>query len=301
MSAAIRITRAGPLTTLQDAGRPGWLGAGVTASGPMDRGAFSRAGAWLGNPGATALEFTMAGLTMVVDAGPVSVATDGGNFRMTVNGRAMDWPARAVLKAGDELDIRPGPAGNYGYLRFDREVLLDPVLASRSTNTVVALGGLGGRALEAGDLLPLGPRLQRSAGAHPAGFAFEEGPIRFVWGIHADLFDLETRNRFVTERFVVSQRLDRMGARLDDPDGVLAGTRALGLVSDAIVAGDIQVLGDGTPVVLLRDHQPTGGYPRIGTIVSADLDRFVQLRTGSEIRFRPVTVAHAHLLLGART
>lgn len=300
MTGAIRITRVGPLTTLQDAGRPGWLAAGVTASGPMDAGAFARAGAWLGSPSATALEFTTAGVTIEVDAGPVSVAADGGSFAATVNGIGKPWPMRTLLRAGDVLDIRPGRLGNYGYLRFDREIAVEPVLESRATNTVVGLGGVAGRALQAGDVLQLGQRLPRRSGLRPVRQSEKTGPIRFIWGLHAELFGAQTRNRFVTEFFRVSHRIDRMGARLDDPGGVLANTRALSLVSDAIVAGDIQVLGDGTPVVLLRDHQPTGGYPRIGTIISADLDRFVQLRPGSEVRFEPVTVAHAHLLLGAR-
>ena len=300
MSAALRIVRAGPLTTLQDGGRGGWLAIGVGASGPMDRASFARAELWLGQAGKTGIEFTMAGLCLEVEDGPVSIAADGGQFSAAVNGVSRPWPLRALLKPGDRLDIRPGPEGNYGYLRFDREIELPPVLGSRATNTVVGLGGFEGRALQAGDRLLLGPRLSRRAGPHPKATPVETGPIRVIWGLHADRFSTEMRNRFVTESFLVSQRIDRMGARLEDAAGVFNGLALLQLVSDAIVPGDIQILGDGTPVVLLRDHQPTGGYPRIATIVSADLDRFAQLRPGSEVRFQPVTVAAAHALLGAR-
>ncbi len=137
----------------------------------------------------------------------------------------------------------------------------------------------------------------RGFAPHPRPAAREAGPIRVIWGLHADLFDPETRQRFVTEAFAVSSRMDRMGVRLVDRAGVLAGQRVLSLVSDAIVPGDIQILGDGTPIVLMRDHQPTGGYPRIATVVSADLDRFAQLRPGTEVRFEPVTVVHAQGLL----
>jgi len=84
-----------------------------------------------------------------------------------------------------------------------------------------------------------------------------------------------------------------MGVRLVDAAGVFAEQRRLNLVSDAIVPGDIQILGDGTPIVLMRDHQPTGGYPRIATVASADLNRFAQLRPGTDVRFRPVTLEHA--------
>jgi allophanate hydrolase len=90
--------------------------------------------------------------------------------------------------------------------------------------------------------------------------------------------------------------MDRMGVRLDDIEGVFADVAGLSLVSDAIVPGDIQILGDGTPVVLMRDHQPTGGYPRIATIISADLDRFAQMRPGTRVTFESVTLAHAQNL-----
>jgi allophanate hydrolase subunit 2 len=132
---------------------------------------------------------------------------------------------------------------------------------------------------------------------HPRPAEAIERPIRVVWGLHAEVFDSATRQRFVSEPFVVSTQLDRMGVRLADRGGVFGGSRILSLVSDAVVPGDVQILGDGTPIVLMRDHQPTGGYPRIATIVSADLDRLAQVRPGSEVRFTPVTVARAQELL----
>jgi allophanate hydrolase subunit 2 len=128
---------------------------------------------------------------------------------------------------------------------------------------------------------------------HPRPNPHSSGPIRVIWGLHADGFARQVRQRFVEEPFAVSARMDRMGMRLDDRGGVFREVRVLSLVSDAIVPGDIQVLGDGTPIVLMRDHQPTGGYPRIATVVSVDIDRFAQLRPGSEVRFEPVTLAHA--------
>jgi allophanate hydrolase len=92
-----------------------------------------------------------------------------------------------------------------------------------------------------------------------------------------------------------------MGVRLDDVAGVFAETTVLSLVSDAVVAGDIQILGDGTPIVLMRDHQPTGGYPRIGTVIDADLDRFAQMRPGTTLAFAPVTLQKAReLFLASR-
>lgn len=293
----IRLRRAGPLTTLQDAGRPGLLRFGISASGPMDRAAFLRAGGWLGQAGSTGVEFTTAGLSFVVEGGSVGAAFDGGQFALVIDGVRKGWPARAVLKPGSIVEITPGPRGNYGYMRFDREVDVPVVLGSRATSSIAGLGGLEGRTLVAGDVLTLGPSLARVRSEHPRPTQEPDGPIRVVWGLHADVFSSATRQRFVTDEFAVSAQLDRMGVRLTDEGGVFAGIRVLSLVSDAVVPGDIQILGDGTPIVLMRDHQPTGGYPRIATVISADLDRFAQLRPGTKVRFESVTVSRAQDLM----
>jgi biotin-dependent carboxylase-like uncharacterized protein len=286
----LTITRAGPLTTLQDVGRFGMLKHGISASGPMDRGAFGAAGSMLGGTGATGIEFSQS-VGFAVD-GPLAIATAGGRFKLSVNDTALPWGEALRLGACDEVSISPGEEGNYGYLRFDREMEVPAVLGSRSTNVAVGLGGYKGRALKAGDRIPFGgPGAGQAATATsvPAG----DGPIRVIWGLHADLFGNGLREGFAAAEFRVSSTLDRMGVRLEDTAGVFRGQRRLNLVSDAIVPGDIQIVGDGVPTVLLRDHQPTGGYPRIATIVTADLDRFAQVRPGTPVTFRPVTLEHA--------
>lgn len=267
----ITILRAGPLTTLQDAGRPGMLGHGISASGPMDAGAFARAGAALERAGTAGIEFTQG----------LSIETD--------EAVTLSCPERRQLKAGERLDLQV-LQGNYGYLRFERELDVPAVLGSRSTNVTVGLGGYKGRALRAGDRLALGEPGGVPPAAPPAG---GEGAIRVIWGVHADLFGRSTLSRFADAVFTVTTAMDRMGVKLADEPGIFRGQPKLTLVSDFIVPGDIQILGDGTPVVLMRDHQATGGYPRIATIVSADLDRFAQMRPGTEVRFRPVTLEHA--------
>ncbi|MDP1731733.1 MAG: biotin-dependent carboxyltransferase family protein [Devosia sp.] len=296
---ALRILRAAPLTTLQDAGRFGYLRHGISASGPMDRAAFQRAEAWLGGAGSTAIEFTTGGLSLRVEGGSIGAACDGGEFTLSLNGEKLEWPARMSLKDGDVIDIAPGPAGNYGYFRTSHEVDVPLLLGSRATNLVSRLGGLQGRGLRAGDLIPVGSRVQRRMSMHPRPAMPAKGPIRVIWGLHADLFSDDVREHFISEPFVISHRIDRMGARLEDRAGVFTAAEILSLVSDAVVPGDIQILGDGTPIVLMRDHQPTGGYPRIATVVDADLDRLAQMRPGSEVSFRPVTLAQAYALLKA--
>ena len=151
MTVAIRLTRVGPLTTLQDAGRFGGLRHGISASGPMDRTAFAAAGRLLEGAGSTAIELTRAGIGFVATGGAVSVALAGGNFALRVNGKTHKWPAALDLKPGDVVEVTPGASGNYAYLRFDREFDVPPMLGSRATNLVAGLGGLGGRALKAGE------------------------------------------------------------------------------------------------------------------------------------------------------
>ncbi len=294
MSARLRIMRAGPLTTLQDEGRQGLLAHGISVSGPMDRAAFRDAGLVAGGQGG-GIEFTRAGLDLVIVRGQVNVGWSGGGFAVRVNGTDALWPGGAVLSEGDALSITPGAWGNYGYLRFDGQFDLPDSLGSLSTNIRAELGGLGGRALIAGDeLVVLGANGLPEAVEQRAR---EEGPIRFVRGLHWAHFSCAVQEHFVTARFRISTALDRMGVRLLDDAGVFGGESILSLVSEPVLPGDIQILGDGTPIVLMRDHQPTGGYPRIGTIISADLDRFAQMRPGSVVAFEPVSVEHAHRLL----
>lgn len=296
MSARLHITRAGPLATVQDQGRHGHFQEGISASGPMDAGAFGAAGDMLGTTATSGIEITTAGLDFVIAEGSVSTSFVGGNFALSINSKAQDWGRVYQLKANDSVEIRPGSSGNYGYIRFNAEIDVPKVLGSRSTNLVAGLGGWKGRALVAGDVLNLLSTDQCPVRALKEAPANPESPVRFIWGIHADQFGPEMRNRLNTETFHISTRMNRMGVTLVDDQKIFANARILSLVSDPVVSGDIQILGDGTPIVLMRDHQPTGGYPRIGTVISADLDRFAQMRPGTKVRFASVSVERAQSL-----
>jgi allophanate hydrolase subunit 2 len=263
----------------------------------MDRGGFDQAGAMLGIAGSSGIEFTRAGLCFSVERAPVRAAFAGGSFTLTVNGEPRDWPVALDLAASDRIDIAPGAEGNYGYVRFSRELDVPPVLGSRATNIVAGLGGLSGRPLRRGDWIDLVPPPDRPPPLRRLHPRKGTAPFRVTWGLHAALLDAETRLQFELAEFEVSTRLDRMGVRLADGSGVFRRLYGLSLISDAIVPGDIQILGDGTPIVLMRDHQPTGGYPRVATVITADLDRFAQVRPGTQVRFEPVTPQRARALL----
>ena len=295
MSARLKIVRAGPLTTIQDRGREGFLAHGISASGPMDRENHRRAGLLAGARGEAGIEFTRAGLDLLMEEGDLRLGWAGGEFALTINGKGREWPGNAMVKGGDLVSITPGPSGNYGYLRFGPQLDLPAMMGSLSTSTRARLGGVDGRALAAGDLLHLSGQGREPEVAGDVQGA--EGPIRFVWGIHAGHFTRAVREGFVSQTFRITPMMDRMGVRLADEGRVFSGASILSLVSDPILPGDIQILGDGTPIVLMRDHQPTGGYPRIGTVISADLDRFAQMRPGEPVAFAPISVKHGQRLL----
>ncbi len=298
----LEFSRVAPMVSVQDRGRFGALEFGVTASGPMDRSAFFFAAKLLAEAGAcvgaAAIECAGGELEFVVRGGVVRIAFCGGQFNLALNSKSAEWNRVYSLADGDVVKISPGNAGNYAIMRFDHEFDVAQVVGSQSTNMVAKLGGIGGRLIEVGDILGLHPANKETCMQGPI-FEVSKGPVRVIWGLHGDLFSKYVREQFLACEFVVSASMDRMGVRLLDKQGVFSTAPKLSLVSDTIVPGDIQILGDGTPVVLMRDHQPTGGYPRIATIISADIDRFAQYRAGTKVRFVSVSVAHAHELYRA--
>ncbi len=294
----LKFLSVGPMVSVQDAGRFGALEYGVAASGPMDRSAFFRAGYLLEKAGApvglAGFECGGGELEFSVHGGDVRAAFCGGKFTLHINAKSAKWNKVHTLKDADVVKISPGKSGNYAIVRMEQGIDVAQIIGSQSTNMIAKLGGIGGRPLEGGDIVKLKPSGDRFV--RGPVFDVAEGPIRVVWGVHGDLFPKEVRQRFLDSKFVVSSAMDRMGVRLMDRHGVFLMPPKLSLVSDTIVPGDIQILGDGTPVVLMRDHQPTGGYPRIATIISVDIDRFAQYRAGTKVNFVSVSVEHAHEL-----
>ncbi len=310
----IEFIHAGPLVSVQDKGRFGALSYGVAASGPMDMDAYDRAGDLLNDVGRPAgnsvVECATGRHAFRVKGTPIVAAFCGGSFNLKINNVSQNWERAHQLVDGDSVEIVPGAKGNYATIRFDREIDVPQVIGSCATNSIAHIGGYKGRSLKSGDKLALvacspseGAVGDRGRGVKmPSLEALAEEnaqpePIRFIWGLHADLFPLHIRKLFISEEFAISPLLDRMGVRLVDKAKVFQDRQNLSLVSDAVVPGDIQIIGDGTPVVLMRDHQPTGGYPRIGTLISSDISTFAQLRPGTRVRFSPVTIDKAHGIL----
>jgi 5-oxoprolinase (ATP-hydrolysing) subunit C len=292
MSAALKIIAAGPGVTLQDAGRHGYLRYGVTAAGPMDRLAMATANRAVGAaPGATAIEVSLGGIEVTADGTALPLAIAGGNFDVSLDGQRLPSAVRLALAPGAKLRVRAGSDGAWCYLAVGGRIDVPPMLGSNATHTRSALGGNDGRALAAGDVLPV-----RDADACEPGAAAltapwldrSDDPIRVILGPQDDYFSREQIDTFCREAWTVSHRSDRMAYFLDGAP--IAAANGLDIVSDGIVMGAIQVLGDGRPMVLMADRQVTGGYPKIATVIGPDQGRLAQMRPGSSVRFAITTI-----------
>ncbi|MFZ4690608.1 MAG: biotin-dependent carboxyltransferase family protein [Polymorphobacter sp.] len=283
------VEMAGPLTSYQDAGRPGHLRYGVTASGPIDQLGFAAAHAALGNPaGGTAIEVSHGGIVLRCVEGEVAFALAGGDFSARVDSVALGGWTTGVLRPGSRLTIRDGSAGNWATLAFAGAIDCPAWLGSTAT---LALAGLGGGRLVAGDRIdiearPVGDGAAWSFPPPPR----DAGPIRVVIGPQDQFFAAESRDALLSQPFRAANAFDRMGMVLDGP---LLPPLSVTMLSAPLLRGAIQVNGTGTATVLLADHQTTAGYPRIATVIGADLDRVAQLRPGTGLRFTAIDVAEA--------
>ena len=285
------VTAAGPLVTFQDGGRAGNMRYGVSASGPMDRLAFDAAHAALGNaPGQTAIEISLGGLVLRCKEGSVTVAITGGDFVVEHAGQKFSsWMILTICK-GEQLAIRAGKAGSWAYLAFAGALQSKDWLGSQATHST---SGFGGGVLHSGQSIrvcEIAIREDRLGSIREPDFS-PKGPVRVVTGPQDQYFTGDGLARFFSDAFKISDAYDRMGMRLNGPTLELDG--ALSIPSEPIVRGSVQVAGDGVPTVLLADHQTTGGYPKIATVISCDSDSLAQSRAGQSVRFKSISSQQA--------
>ncbi len=279
-TARLRIDHAGPHVSFQDGGRPGNLRFGIPRSGPMDQLALAAANLALGvDPLSTTIEVSRADLVLTCIDGAVSVAVAGGDFTGS-------WHVR-TLYSGDQLVVRAERWGSWAYVAVLGDIAATTWLGHTATHS---MSGFGGGALSTGQEINIE---NASADASLDGelevppLARPSGVVRVVMGPQLQHFKPDAVEQFIAGPYALTEAFDRMGVRLDGP--TLALREALSIPSEPIVRGSVQVGGDGVPTVLLADHQTTGGYPKIATIISCDLDRFSQLRPGESVTFEPVS------------
>jgi antagonist of KipI len=294
---AVEVMRPGLLTSVQDAGRWGHQALGVPVSGAMDTASLRRANGLVGNAdGDAALEITLLGPRLRA-LGDLTVAVAGARFELDVDGHTVPGSGAFPLSAGAVLTFGRRTWGARAYLAVAGGIDVPPVLGSRSTHLVSKMGGLEGRALRTGDLVPVGhrPDTRRAAAAAPPAVAFDQtrGPctLRVVPGPQQEWFSAAALDTLLSATFAVSARSDRMGYRLDGP--ALAASRPEELVSEPVPFGAIQVPPGGAPILLMADRQTAGGYPKIATVIAADLPAAGQLAPADPVRFAVCTLAEA--------
>lgn len=290
----ITVVRPGPLTTVQDLGRPGWAHLGVPRSGVLDAPAFRLANRLVGNAeSAAGLETTLLGCA-VRFARPALVAVTGATASVLVDGVASAFGAAVEVPAGATLDVGRAVGGVRSYLAVAGGIDVEPVLGSRSTDT---LSGLGPARPGKGDTLPigspaeLGPAELGPAGSGPAGpgpagpesrgsaTPSEEIVLWVRWGPRDGWFaDVD---ELLSSAYTVSPVSNRVGARL--AGRALTRARSGELASEGVVLGAVQVPSDGLPLIFLADHPTTGGYPVIGVV--DDVTPLAQARPGTTVRF----------------
>jgi biotin-dependent carboxylase-like uncharacterized protein len=293
MTNIFHVVSPGPLTTIQDAGRTAFQHMGVPVSGALDRYALPVANWLVGNDGGCAvLEATLAGARLEVLA-EADIALTGAASALTINGApAPGWTSIRV-RPGDVVDAGVPESGCRSYLAVGGGIDVAPVMGSRATYLGGRIGGIDGRALEAGDVLRRGPASLLDAPRRLPWFPLygSEVILRAVPGPQDGYFRsaLET---FFDSPFTVSARANRMGYRLEGPELAREADAPASIVSEPIVAGNVQVPADGQAIILLNE-QTLGGYAKIATVITPDLFKVAQARPGDTVRFVAVTVAEA--------
>lgn len=300
----LRVVAAGAMTSIQDLGRHGWRHLGVPASGVLDPVAMQIANRLVGNAtDAPVLEAFDGGLHLRAEGGAFRLALVGSVTaeRRGADGRCPLAPWRSHLLAeGEEIRLLTCIGEQRCATIAIAGIVVPNQLGSASTYVRAGLGGIDGRNLEAGDLVPATPadgHLERRLQQAPTP---EAGPIRIVAGPQDDHFASAALGRLTSEEYRIGSDADRMGMRLAGPTLAHRDAASREIVSDATVPGSVQVPGNGLPIVLLADGQTAGGYPKIATVITADLPRIGTLRPGSAVRFAWVDVATAQAVARAR-
>lgn len=290
--AHIQVVRPGLLTTVQDLGRWGHQAEGVPVAGPMDWFSHRLANQLAGNePDAATLEITLIGPELIVDADTIGVVT-GADFEVTCGDAAVPLSETFAITRGARLRFGRRRVGARAYLAIAGGILTPRVLGSRATHLTSRMGGADGRALRAGDVLPIdaaaAPAVRRAIGLPlPAARAY----LRVMPGAQADWFAPEAWTTLTNVAFRVSPRSNRMGYRLAGP--ALLRARHDELITQPLAEGAIQVPAAGEPILLMADRQTAGGYPQIANVIAADLPLAGQIAPGDAIDFVSCTRAEA--------
>jgi biotin-dependent carboxylase-like uncharacterized protein len=285
------ISAIGPASSVQDDGRHGAQRYGLMPSGAMDRLALAAANALVGGPPfAAAIEIGPFGAAFTAREGAVRIGLAGALRNADISGRAVASDTSMTLADGETLTLGFARGGCFSYLAIEGGIAGERMFGSLAVNARAGLGSPYPRPLQAGDAL-------RAAAASSTSECridlprSVEGPVRVVMGPQDDEFGEDATRLFLDSEWKISATSDRMGYRLEGP--IVKHLHGHNIVSDGTVNGSIQVPGNGAPIVLMPDRGTSGGYPKIATVITADLGRFAQIPAGKAFRFKAVSMATA--------
>lgn len=296
---AVKVISPGALTTVQDAGRFGFLQSGISVSGVMDSYSHRAANLLVDNPQEEAvLEVTLMGPVLEFQCS-TRIAVTGAVMQPKLNDQPVPMWQTIPVGEGDRLSFSGIQGGCRAYIAFAGGLDVPVIMGSKSTNLKAQMGGFEGRMLKRDDVVPL----KAPSGEAKLWAASEEWipkfptqiTLRAVLGPQEDLFTEEGIASFLNTEYLVTPANDRMGYRLEGEE--ITHKAGADIVSDGIVMGAVQVPSSGQPIILMADRQTTGGYTKIATVVTADLPLLAQAQAGTKIRFEQVSVEEAQQLL----
>lgn len=291
----ITIDKAGILATIQDNGRFGYAQYGVITSGAMDKWSMQVANILVGNKRHEAVIEITLGLTAMTFHTQAVIAVYGANLQATVNGVPLPLGRPLQIEDGDQLTFGYSTKGCRAYIAIRGGIDVTPIMNSKSTYLRANLGGYSGRALQKGDKLHITPHIleKRMPAFCPQRQITHN--IRVLPHVEQQQFIEASQQAFFNTLYMISKQADRMGYRLEGTSLMREVPKEM--LSEAVLEGTIQVANDGQPVILLADHQTTGGYPRIGQVAAVDIPILAQLKPGDTIQFEPITIEKALALL----
>jgi antagonist of KipI len=288
----IEILKGGILSSIQDQGRYGFRKYGTPTSGAMDRYALRLANILAGNDeNAAGIEVTLSGLKLTC-ASDTWIAITGGDLSPQIDNQPVPMWSSLCLKKGQVLSFRQLRSGFRAYVAVRGGIDVPLLMNSRSTMITAGLGGTGGP-LKSGDRLKIGKKFaaanleERTVPDRYFPKYSTRNTLRVVLGPQGDYFSSETLNLFFASEYTITSQSDRQGYRLRGPE--LRHIKSYNLISEAMWPGAVEVPGDGLPIILLADSQPTGGYPKIATVNSVDLDKLGQAKPSDQVRFQSAT------------
>ena len=288
------VRQPGLLSLLQDRGRYGAHNLGLTTGGPLDFTAFDWANRLLGNDAnTTCLEVSFGGLAIESELDTSFVIT-GAEAPCLLNGNTIPQWQTLDIGRGDKLEIGFASKGTRVYLAVSGGFDIAPSFGSTATVVREKIGGIDGDKLQAGDHLPcragrLASHLRLEQARRPE-FG-DSANLRVVLGYQQSAFGAPQQWRFFNSEYFLTERCDRMGFRLE---GETVHSSTVGMLSEGICHGAIQIPADGQPIVLMNDRQTIGGYPKIGSVIPLDTARLAQLSPGSSVRFEAISIEQAH-------